>query len=213
MDARQTVANYIRPSAGRRTFIAVFGALAAAAVVVGFYIFLLTTLTTLGGLMLLGGVLMLAVWVCFIPDYRTCIRNMDYTLDRLEELGLLENAAAQLNGEERLTVGDDLSRLTPGFAFRRGRGLAVAYEDIVWVMVYPGRSQEIEVTTNIRTGRSFDPVGLPNTPSNYDAINRTFEYIAFRCPNALKGYSENNASAYRALIKQYKSEAKAAKKK
>lgn len=121
---------------------------------------------------------------------------------------MLESAAAELSVEDKLIVGNDRSVLTPGFAFRRHAGTAVAFDDIIWLRIYPGRSQDIEISTSIRTGRTFALVSLFNKDSNYNEINRAYAYISERCPNALNGFSTENAKAYRDSVKQYKAASK-----
>ncbi len=204
MDPRQTITEYIRPSQKRKTTLLALGILASVLIAAGACLCFLSSLSTIGGIVLLIGVFVAAVWACLFPAYSAAMKNMKYTLSRIEELGLVESAAAELTGEEKFVVCDDRSRLTPNFAFRHHGGVVVTYEDIVWFMIYPGRSQDIEITANIKTGRSFQPVSLTNKNSNYDEIHRAYSYISEHCPNAMEGFSTENAKAYRDAVKQYK---------
>lgn len=206
LNSRQIIADYIQPSQRRKATLWVLGAIAAALIAAGTGIYFLFSLKAVGGIVMLAGVLVTGLWGCLSPAYAAARKNMKYTLNRLEELGILDSAAAELTGEDRHIVADDRSRLTPNFAFRRHGGVAIAYDDIVWFMIYPGRSQDIEITTNLRTGRSFQPVSMFNKKSNYDEIRLAYSYITDHCPNAMEGYSQENAKAYRAIVRQHKSE-------
>ena len=208
MNSRQIIADYIQPSQKRRTLLRTLGVVAAAFIAVGAGIYFLSSLKAIGGIAMLAGVLVAALWCCLFPAYSTSLKNMKYTLNRLEELGMLDSAATELTGEDKHIVANDRSRLTPNFAFRRNGGVTVAYDDIVWLMIYPGRSQDIDITTNLRTGRSFQPVSMVNKDSNYDEIRSAYSYITARCPNAMEGFSPENAKAYRAAVKEYKASKK-----
>jgi len=208
MNSRQTLTEYIQPSQKRKTVLWVLGIAALALSAAGACIYFLSSLSAVGGITMLIGIFTAATWACLLPAYSSGAKNLKYSLRRLEELGLLDNAAAELTGEDKLVVAGDRSRLTPGFAFRRHAGIAVAFEDIIWLRIYPGRSQDIEISTSIRTGRTFAPVSLLNRNSNYEEINRAYAYIAGRCPTALNGFSTENAKAFREAVKQYNSAGK-----
>jgi len=210
MNAKQKILEYIGPAKSRKVMAWVFFGLTAALAAAGGVLTALIDANWTGALFAIA-IIPLGLWIMSASSCSEANKRAKRCLKRLEELDLLESAAAELDAGDALVVGKDSSRLTEHFAFRKHSGVAVAFDDVRWVFIYPGRDNHIPITTNTKTGASFAPVSLPNRKANVEQIQTAFAYLAQHCNNAMVGYNDENLAKYREIKKHLKTEAKAKK--
>ena len=122
---------------------------------------------------------------------------------RLEEKGLLEKAAAELESPTTQREFKDRFRLGNRFLFGKGSGLAAAWEDVRWV--YQSKTT-YEVVVKFRslvicTGdKQTHKTSYRNKDS--DEVYALMEAFAGRNPDMLVGYSLDNSRAWREACKK-----------
>ncbi len=124
-------------------------------------------------------------------------------IQALEEKGLLERAAAQLDTPE-LTIGKDIARLTEGFYFGRGVGVALPYQDILWCFQRTTKRNGMVTGTSLilNTLNKKEIPGINLSGKDKDNyIPQAMMVIAQHNPNTLLGYSRENINAYKEMRK------------
>lgn len=159
--------------------------------------------TQIGIFFFLGAFLTFIFAMIFGVDALITQNRAKKQIRALEEKGLLERAAAQLDAPE-LTIGKDAARLTEGFFFGAGIGVALPYQDILWCF------QRTTKRNGIVTGISLilntlDKKDIPGfnmggkDPDNY--VTQAMMCIAQHNPNVLLGYSRETIHAYKEMRK------------
>jgi|GEM_PF-1526003 len=162
----------------------------------------------LGALPMWAGIFLGLFWVFYVVKTSGINKYTRESIRRLEKLGQLENAAAELTSESCLKIDDDRSRLGEHFAFGRRSGAAVFYDDVAWTFLFPvraanGTPMSLDVVTNTRSGLSLTPVSVSVRKPEAIALQAN-THISDRCANALIGYGEENRKEYRAMVREYK---------
>ncbi|MBQ4094084.1 MAG: hypothetical protein IJC61_03475 [Oscillospiraceae bacterium] len=147
-----------------------------------------------------------AALVLFIAAGR---RNgtMKKCIKRLEQLGLLEDAAMQLNNADNEILGGDYVRLGANYLYCRRTGAVVAYSDIVWAYTHVTRTYFV-VTSQTLIGYTAAYKNLPlcdaasaRKGGGKDMLMRVMQVIYEKNPAVLLGYNGQNAKAYRERMK------------
>lgn len=124
-------------------------------------------------------------------------------LARLEETGMLEKAAMQLeNPVNQTVIGKNRGILTADFLFGKGTGAVVAYSDIIWCYQQDQRRNFMVVNSYLNLGTAFlAPQGVVdlNRPDKQGVIGDALVMIAQKNPRALVGYSRENGQEYKIL--------------
>ena len=124
-------------------------------------------------------------------------------LARLEETGMLEKAAMQLDNPVNQTViGRNKAILTGDFLFGKGTGAVLAYSDIIWCYQQDQRRNFMVANSYLTAGTAFlAPQGVIdlNRPDKEGIIGDALTVIARKNPEVLVGYSRENSREYRIL--------------
>ena len=131
-------------------------------------------------------------------------------MKRLQQLGLLEDAALQLNDADIEILGGDYVRLSRDYLFCRRTGAVVAYGDIMWSYLHVTRRNFV-VTGQTLLGFTAAYKNLPlcdagsaRKGGGSDMLNRVMQVIYEKNPAVLLGYNGQNAKAYRDRVAMLK---------
>lgn len=124
-------------------------------------------------------------------------------LRRLDELGLTERAARQLQDSACGTViGKNRGILTQDFLFGKGTGVVVPYSDILWCYQLDRKRNFVPVNSYLMVGTMASaPAGAVDMNRNdrQGVIAEALEVIAQRNPGAMVGYNREFAKTFRNL--------------
>ena len=131
--------------------------------------------------------------------------NATQCLRQLEERGLLEKAAQQLEFTENHTViGKKRGILTQDFLFGKGTGVVVAYDDILWAYKQDQRRNFVVANSYLMVATRFmsaqGAIDM-NRADRKGFIGDALVIISQRNPKALLGYTNENGKAYKAMVK------------
>ena len=136
--------------------------------------------------------------------------TMKKCVKRLQQLGLLEDAALQLNDADIEILGGDYVRLSRDYLFCRRTGAVVAYGDIMWSYLHVTRRNFV-VTGQTLLGFTAAYKNLPlcdagsaRKGGGSDMLNRVMQVIYEKNPAVLLGYNGQNAKAYRDRVAMLK---------
>ena len=137
-----------------------------------------------------------------------CLRagsNSKKCLAHLEQRGLLEKAAQQLEFTENHTViGKKRGILTQDFLFGKGTGVAVAYDDIVWAYQQDQRRNFVVASSYLMIATRFmsaqGAIDL-NRADRKGFIGDALAIISQRNPKTLMGFTNENRKAYKVIAK------------
>ena len=157
-----------------------------------------------------GAVFMLSFALIFGILVLVTDSKVKKSLNRLEELGLTELAAGELDMPGAEIIGKDAARLTDHFIFGKGNGVALRYEDVVWTYKRVQRYNFIAVSESLMVYavHPINQLSLFTTSgrgSSKGLIESAIQIIYSRNPNAMIGYSAENQRAYGNYRKQAKS--------
>lgn len=144
--------------------------------------------------------------MCLIFGVLLCIVNIAYngnfkrTIQALEQANLLDRAAAELESADVMIVGKDRARLSGGFLFGKGTGVAIPYSDIQWV--YHRNQKSYFVTVNcfliVNTNQRANIVAVNfGGADKNNVLGAAVDFMAQRNPNMLLGYTGANQRAYK----------------
>lgn len=126
-------------------------------------------------------------------------------LARLEQRGLLNQAAADLTSPTVRSEREDRFRMSSRFLFGKGIGLAASWDDVLWAYQSVTRYNFIVTYRNLvictADGVRHEHYYLQK---KQDEIVGVMEYIREQNPNAMLGYSLDNNRAYREAVKRNK---------
>lgn len=157
----------------------------------------------IGALMLAVGFFMLLIGLCGpLP----ALIRMNANLKRLEELGLLEKAAEELDSASAVVVGKNKGVLTENFLFGTNNGVVLAYTDIVWtykhkqtstVLFIPIHTDESLMICTAKK-QAIQVINLGGKDKKEELKNAILT-IYQKNPKVLVGYSQENQKAYKAI--------------
>lgn len=129
-------------------------------------------------------------------------------LKALEEQGLLEKAAQQLdNPVDQTVIGKNRGVLTQDFIFGKGTGAVIAYSDILWAYKQDQRRNFVAVNSYLMVGTPWMGVESVVDLNRHDRdgyIGDALATIAQHNPEAMVGYTNENRKAYKAAVKAAK---------
>ena len=130
-------------------------------------------------------------------------RNAKKCLKVLEEGGMLERAASQLeNPTGHTVIGKNRGVLTQDFLFGKGTGMVVAYSDILYAYQHDRKRNFVPVNSYLMVGTMATAVEGAvdlNRPDKQADIAQALAVIAQRNPNAMIGYTKEHNSAFHAI--------------
>lgn len=143
--------------------------------------------------------------VVFLLTYHQSSKVAKKCLQRLEELGLTERAAQQLeNAECNTVIGKNKGMLSQEFVFGKGTGMVVPYSDILWCYQQDRKRNFVPVNSYLMIGTMATAVVAAVELGHNDKqgiIAGALMAIAQRNPNTIVGYSRENANSFSALRK------------
>ena len=146
----------------------------------------------------LAGLVLLLYWH---RRERTALR----CLARLEALGLMDAAAAQLEDLDRSTLlGDDQGRLTGDFLFGRGTGMACSLGDILWFYRTEKSRFFLLPRTVMMVGTRHTLLRPAVNLKRFDRLNTTLDVAAAiteKNKHVLLNRSRENSTAFKKLCK------------
>lgn len=156
-----------------------------------------------GGMWVILGVLAAVFGALVLVSYYRVAGTGKKCLKRLEETGLLEQAAGEFDGGCLMTIGKDRGRLSERFLFGRGSGAVVPYRDMLWCYRMNQRYYFVPVNSflvvNTRDLKGLNAVNYGKKDRNNE-IEDALALIAQRNPDTLMGYSQQNTMAYRDMV-------------
>ena len=132
-------------------------------------------------------------------------RQEKKALKRLEQRGLLNQAESDIASPTIRSEKKDSFRMSSRFLFGKGMGLAAAWDDVLWCFesvtrynfVVAYRKLVICTVDGVRHEHFFKH-------KQQDEIVAVMEYIQQQNPNAMIGYTLDNARDYREAVKRNK---------
>lgn len=146
--------------------------------------------------------------IAFLVGPGRASRNAKKCLKNLEEKGLLERAAQQLENTEMHTVLGKKKKgiMTQDFLFGKGTGMVVPYSDIIWCYQNDRRYNFVPVDSYLMVGTVANGVEPAVDLNKYDkdgVIVEALETIAQRNPQAMVGYKREFAKAFKEIRKAH----------
>lgn len=145
--------------------------------------------------------------IAFLVGPVRASRNAKKCLQNLEEKGLLERAAQQLENTEMHTVIGKKNRgiMTQDFIFGKGTGMVVPYTDIIWCYQNDRRYNFVPVNSYLMVGTVVNGVEPAVDLNKYDKdgfIVEALEQIAQRNSQAMVGYKREFLKAFKEIRKE-----------
>ena len=132
-------------------------------------------------------------------------RNAKKCLKALEEKGLLDRAAEQLdNPMGHTVVGKNRGVLTQDFIFGKGTGMVVPYTDVIWAYQLERKRNLVPVNSYLMVGTMATAVEAAvdlNRVDKQGVIAEALMAISQHNPEAMIGYSKDYAKAFNAIRK------------
>lgn len=127
------------------------------------------------------------------------------SIKALEEAGLLDRAALQLETEGTWQLGKDRCRITPDFVFVKGSGNAISCRDVLWAYQRNMRYNFVAVNSCLvlETGKR-SVVATLGKQDKEGIIGQAIVMLMERNPNLLVGFSGENSKLYRQRKKERK---------
>lgn len=125
-------------------------------------------------------------------------------LNKLEERGLLEEAATALNTPEEALLGGVCS-VAGGYLFSSEKGVILPVSELGWVYFHHMGNRKLDLVAEVNTWgtRYFSLLSL-SEKANQTEVNELLQQAEALFPNALIGYSKENKAAWKALCAQRK---------
>ena len=132
-------------------------------------------------------------------------RNAKKCLKRLEELGLTERAAQQVEmADSNTVIGKNRGMLSRDFLFGKGTGMVVPYSDIIWAYQLDRKRNFVPVNSYLMVGTMATAVEAAvdlNKTDKQGVIAEALEIIYQRNPEAMIGYNKEFAKNFSAIRK------------
>ena len=144
-------------------------------------------------------------FLAFGIDLLTTDSRAKSCLASLEQQGLLDQAAQQLDSLNTFTMGKDSARFTQDFAFGSNTGLALPYKDILWCYQRDTRrnfsvvSSALIVCTRAKQGLVLGTIPGKDTENQ---IAQAMMLIAQHNPSVQVGFTGEARKAYKQAKKQ-----------
>ena len=149
---------------------------------------------------MVGFVICLVLGIVFLLISLPASINFKKCMAILEERGLVDAAANDLQSEAAVKVGKDCARLGRNFFFGKNSGMVLHYSDFQWLYRQNVKRNFITVAVNlvVSTNTMNQKVLLTYNGGNRDEeLNKVFMAVAQNNPNVLLGYSAENRNAYK----------------
>ena len=165
-----------------------------------------------GGILFFITLLSFVTLLVFFTSFAVRNGSVKRCVKRLDELGLTDEAAAQLDSPLNEVIGDDVTRISQDFIYCKPSGTAVALSDILWlyghVQRYNGAivSQTLQAGTRNNKTRSVCEA-KKKKGTDPDSFTHIMEVIHERFPDIMLGYSLENLNAYGEMCKEEKAKA------
>lgn len=161
-----------------------------------------------GFLMFLAILSLVSLLVLFTTS---AVRNeaLKRCIKRLNQLGLTDEAAAQLESPVNEIIGDDVTRISQDFIYCKQTGTVIPLSDILWVYGHVQRyngavvSETLQAATRNNKTQAICQVSKKKG-TDTDSFSRIMEVIHERFPDVMLGYSLENLNAYGTLCKEEK---------
>ena len=127
---------------------------------------------------------------------------------RLEERGLLDAAAQELERGEGLSLGKGALLLTDRFIFHKPLGFALAYDDVAWAHTSAAQYLYFIPISRMLSVNTLDKkhytLSIPawTTGSEREQLDEALFKIAEKNPHALIGFSKENKAEYAARVEE-----------
>lgn len=131
------------------------------------------------------------------------------SVKRLSKLGLLDEAAAQIDSPLNEIIGNDATRISQDFIYSLTNGTAVALSDILWLYGHIQRYNGAVVGETLRAGTKDKKINIvaqkgKKTGIDDESYARIMEVVQERFPDTMLGYSLENLNRYNELCKAEK---------
>lgn len=138
--------------------------------------------------------------LCLFINNGSINRAAKRSLKRLEELGLTDRAAQQLE-QPVASCKKDQGRITAEFLFGKGTGVAMALKDVRWAYRKTMRTNFVPTNDMLMVGDGRRGAFMAVNLGRHDEedINQLLIEINVRNPETLLGYSSEAIKAYREL--------------
>lgn len=149
------------------------------------------------------GALLFCIFYFSSLTVRRCASACD---GQLRRKGALDDAAAQFLAEDTLKLPGDIARLGADFVYGKRTGAVVAYEDILWYYKkvvsrnFMVTNEALCVCTRFRKNIPVISVAGTRNSARQQAMFDAFDIIHKKCPDALMGYSKQNAQEYKRIV-------------
>jgi len=152
------------------------------------------------------GCILLVLSIFVIVSNARSKSGLKKSLKRLEQLGELDAAAAELNGTVKV-IGKDKVRISDNYVFSKHLGAAVRIDDILWayrsITYRKGRVDSTSLPAHICTGKTVT-LARVNGNDRKDLTGQIMEALAEANPAILLGIDEANHAEYKAMLQEYK---------
>lgn len=155
---------------------------------------------------IVAGCILLVLSIFVIASNARSKSGMKKSIKRLEQLGELDAAAAELNGTVN-TIGNDKVRISDNYVFSKRQGAAVRIDDILWayrsIATRRGAVANTSLMAHTCTGKTL-VLAFLNGNDRKDLTGQIMEALAEVNPAVLLGIDEANRAEYKAMLKEYK---------
>lgn len=161
----------------------------------------------IGWMWICFAILAFCIWMAFAIEGGRNKRNLKKGLNELENNGMLDRAADELQSPLVEEIGKGKLYLTRNFIFSKSTGVIVNYRDIVWMYKRTQRTNFIVTGTyliintvkkgniNLLETEGKDKKGL---------LDKAAQVICDRNPDVLVGFDKENRRLYNEIAKQAK---------
>lgn len=169
------------------------------------------------GIILFLACMMLVAYIVILVFSASRGSNTRRCIRRLEQLGLTDLAASELDSPLTEIIGKDTTRIGESFIYCRPLGTVLTLSDILWAYGHIQRYNGVIVSQTLNAGtRTMKSVPVCQVEKGRDGIgteafSHIMEILQQRCPDVILGYSLENQHAYDLLFKEEKAKAKAQK--
>lgn len=159
-----------------------------------------------GGAWLTGAGILALFTLIFAVANGAAKRRGKRSVDALEETGLLQSAANELDAPTNLVIGKGRSAcvFSRNFIFSRNANVVLPYRDILWCYKRQQRTNFIPTAcmlmANTADQRSYVLLTAPGRDKS-GLLDQAMEQIAAQNGDAMIGFSPENRSAYKELCR------------
>jgi len=156
-------------------------------------------------LYIMGGVIFGLFFLAIVFQISSTQKHRKKSEDRLYQLGLLDEAEAQLSDPETLRYDKIRLLLSKDFAFVGTSGYLLPYTDIGWLYKRTQRNHGITIATQLVAGTVYGKtVYLAPRLATDEFIATVAQKVLTKNPNCMIGYTFEQARLYYKRVKEYK---------